>query len=133
MNAPAPAPSKGHPAAVWIIAGVSGFFVVAVFVLAGSFLWVGFQEFSEQARTAIRNDPDIRAAVGEIRDIHFDLTATGDAPGDEEFAFRVEGSRASGLLVGRFVTVNANTEDLRSGQLFLEDGRVIQFGGSVQD
>jgi hypothetical protein len=133
MNAPAPASSRGHSSAIWIIAGVSGFLVLAVFVLAGSFFWYGFQEFTEQARTAIRNDPDIQAAVGEIREIHFDLTATGNAPGEEDFAFRIEGSRASGLLVGRFVTVNANTEDLRSGQLLLEDGRVIQFGNSVRD
>ncbi len=116
----------------WIIGGVIAFVMLLLIAGAGSVLWFGMDVFHDQAKTAIRADPGVVEAVGSISDIRFDFAATGTAVGQEEFAYRVEGERASGLLVGRFVTVDADTEDLREGSLRLDDGRVIRIGTALQ-
>ncbi len=118
-------------AAPWIIGGVVAFVMLLVIAGVGSVVWFGMDVFHDQAKTAIRADPAVVEAVGGISGIRFDFAATGAATGEDEFAYRVEGARSSGLLVGRFVTVDADTEDLREGSLRLDDGRVIPIGSAL--
>lgn len=115
-----------------MIGGVVGLAVLLTVAAAGSVLWLALGVFHEQARTAIRADSAIADALGTITDIRFDFAATSAAPGGEEFAYRLEGERASGLLTGRFVTVDADTEDLREGSLRLDDGRVVRIGTALR-
>ncbi len=114
----------------WIIGGLIALAVLCVFAGIGGLFWYGLGEFNTQAGSAIRADPVIVDVLGPIREVHFDFTATGEAPGAEDFAYRVEGERASGLLVGRFVTIDADSEELRSGTLTLDDGRRVAIGTS---
>ncbi len=116
----------------WIIGGIITLVLLLVFGAIASVAWFGISTFNDQAYAAIRADPAIVDAVGTITDIRFDFQATGDAPGNEEFAYRIIGERASGLLVGRFVTVSADIEDLREGNLTLDDGRVIRVGTAAK-
>ncbi|MFZ1390894.1 MAG: hypothetical protein WAS23_04805 [Dokdonella sp.] len=119
---------RRRSATSWIIGGVVALFVLLVVGAAGGFVWYGIGLFNDQAGAAIRADPGVVDAVGAISEIHLDFSATGEAPGSEEFAYRITGERAQGLLVGRFVTVDADTEELREGSLTLDDGRVIAIG-----
>lgn len=112
----------------WIIGGIVAVVMVLVLGVVASVVWFGAHTFNEQAYTAIRADPAVVDAVGKIAEIHLDFEATGNAPGDEEFAYRIIGDRASGLLLGRFVTIDAETENLREGTLTLDDGKVVAVG-----
>ncbi len=112
----------------WIIGGSVAFVLLLVLGAVASVAWYGIRVFNEHADAAIRADPAIVDALGRITEIHIDFVATGDAPGDEEFAYRIIGDRGRGLLVGRFVTIDAEIEDLREGTLTLDDGRVIVVG-----
>lgn len=112
----------------WIIGGIVALVMLLVLGTVVTVAWFGVSVFNDQAYAAIRADPAIVEAVGKISEIHFDFEATGNAPGDEEFAYRIIGDRASGLLVGRFVSIDAETEDLREGTLTLDDRRVIRIG-----
>jgi hypothetical protein len=126
-----PSASNGPPRrslTVWAIGGLIALIAVLAIGAVGSFLYYGIHVFNEQAHAAIRADPAVRAALGNNSRIELDLSATGNAPGAEDFAYRVSGDRASGLLVGRFVTISADAEELRSGQLTLDDGRRILIG-----
>ncbi|HET9033231.1 MAG TPA: hypothetical protein VFN25_10025 [Dokdonella sp.] len=114
----------------WIIGGIVALVMLLLVGAAASLAWFGINTFNDQAYTAIRADRAIVDAVGKITDIRFDFEATGNAPGDEEFAYRITGEHASGLLVGRFVTINADIEDLREGVLTLDDGRRIVVGSA---
>ena len=114
----------------WIIGGAVALLLLLLVGAAGSLVWYGIGEFNDQAGAAIRADPAVVDAVGAITGIRLDFSATGNAPGDEEFAYRITGERASGLLVGRFVTVDADNEELRDGTLTLDGGRVIAIGTS---
>lgn len=112
-------------AAPWIAGGFLALMVLIVLGAVGSIAWHGFGMFNDQAKAAIHNNPGVIEAVGEIREIRMDFTATGNTSGAETFAYRIEGERANGLLVGRFVTVSGDAEELRDGRLTLDDGRVI--------
>lgn len=118
-------------AAPWIAGGVLALLVLIAIAAVGSFAWYGFGLFNDQAKAAIHNNPGVIEALGEIREITFDITATGNEPGAETFAYRVKGERASGLLVGRFVTISGDAEELRNGRLTLENGRVIALPDSA--
>ena len=117
----------------WIIGGIVAVVLLLVLSAVVSFFWFGINTFNDQAFAAIRADPAIVDAVGKISEIHVDFQATGDAPGDEEFAYRIIGDRASGLLIGRFVTISAEIEDLREGTLRLDDGQVITVGSGQSE
>lgn len=119
--------------APWIIGGLVALVLLVLAGATGALFWYGLGLFNDQAAAAIRADPAVSEALGPISEIHLDFTATGNAPGDEDFAYRVVGERASGLLVGRFVTVDADHEDLRSGTLRLDDGRVVPIGTELLD
>ncbi len=122
----APAPQSGR-ALLWLLLGVLGMFafMTLVVLLAG---WIGFKIFTEQALEAIRADPVVTAAVGEVHEISLDFTATFQAPDPDEFAYRIDGERSDGLLVGRFITIDADHEELRDGTLTLDDGQVLAIG-----
>jgi len=115
------------PAWMWLIFGLFAMFALMTIVVAGG-TWFGIKIFREQALVAIQADPAVIAELGEVHDISLDFTATLDAPGPEEFAFQVDGELADGLLVGRFVTIDADHEELRDGTLMLENGRTIAVG-----
>jgi hypothetical protein len=123
---------RRRPALPWIIGGIVTLVMLLAVASIGGVVWLGLNTFHEQAETAIRADPVVVDALGSITNVELDFTATGNAEGEEEFAYRVTGERASGLLVGRFVTVDADTEDLREGTLTLDDGRVINIGTALR-
>ncbi|MCB1609787.1 MAG: hypothetical protein KDI71_22735 [Xanthomonadales bacterium] len=110
----------------WLLAlfGIFAFMALAVTALG----WIGFKIFTEQALIAIRADPVVRSAVGQVHDIELDFTATFNAPDVNEFGYRIDGERIDGLLVGEFITIDADHEELRSGTLRLDDGRVLEIG-----
>jgi hypothetical protein len=129
MNSPTPTDvmPRRHLAA-WAIGSLIALAALLMIAAASAFIYVGVNLFNEQAHAAIRADPVVARALGKITDIELDMTATGNAPGAEDFAYRVTGDLASGLLVGRFVTTSADTEELRSGTLTLDDGRHLRIG-----
>ena len=110
----------------WLLAlfGIFAFMALAVTALG----WIGFKIFTEQALIAIRADPVVRSAVGQVHDIELDFTATFNAPDVNEFGYRIDGERIDGLLVGEIITIDADHEELRSGTLRLDDGRVLEIG-----
>ncbi|MEO7936038.1 MAG: hypothetical protein ABIR27_07245 [Dokdonella sp.] len=116
----------------WIIGGIVALALLLVVAAAGGVVWFGLGLFQEQAHTAIRADPAIADAVGNVTAIDFDVAATAQATGDDEFAYRIEGERGRGLLVARFITLDADTEELREGSLRLDDGRVVRVGTALR-
>lgn len=129
---PDPQPAQPRRVWPWVLGGVLALVFLLFVGLVASVIWIGGDLFLTQAETAIREDPQVRAHLGTLNKVELDFLATGSAPGVEEFAFRVEGTLGSGLLVGEFITTDAEHEELRSGELRLDDGRRIAIGTRVQ-
>jgi hypothetical protein len=93
--------------------------------MAALAVWV-WNGFVRQAQTALNANPVVIEHIGRIDQIDSDWKATGDAEGDDVFAFRVSGKKGSGLVVAEFETVDADTEELRGGSLTLASGEKFQ-------
>ncbi len=94
-----------------------------VLALVGFGFW-GWGLFAGQAKEALNNNAVILQHIGEIDRIETDFEATGEAPGDEVFVFKVEGSKGSGVVTAEFITVDADTERVESGTLQLASGEI---------
>ena len=116
-----------HSPWLWALLGLLGMFAFMALAV-GALAWIGFSIFTEQALAAIRADPVVISAVGEVHAISLDFSATMNAPGDDEFGYQIDGERADALLVGRFITIDGEHEELRDGSLTLEDGTVLAIG-----
>lgn len=106
-----------------IISTLVGFALFILAVIGGLATW-SFGLFAEQAKEAIQNNSVVQEHIGEVDQIKWKLIATGMADGADEFVFRVEGSKADGVISAEFISVDENTEEIGSGTLQLSSGEI---------
>jgi hypothetical protein len=87
--------------------------------------------FTRQARVAVQRYPLVQQHIGTLASFEFDLAATGEAEGANEFVFALAGDKGRGRILAEFITVDADTERLGKGVLTLADGREIAFEGEA--
>ncbi|WFC42333.1 hypothetical protein [Pseudoxanthomonas sp. SE1] len=87
--------------------------------------------FTRQARVAVQRYPLVQQHIGTLQSFEFDLAATGEAEGANEFVFVLTGDKGRGRILAEFITVDADTERLGKGVLTLADGREIAFEGEA--
>lgn len=108
----------------WLIALIA--VLLLFFVLVGGLItWgisAGWQLFAGQAQEALQAQPAVQEHIGTIREMHVDFIATGNAPGGEEFVFRLEGDRGHGKVLANFVSMGAEQEIITEGVLTLANG-----------
>lgn len=80
-------------------------------------------------RVAVQRYPLVQQYIGALQTFEFDMAATGEAKGVNEFAFALVGDKGRGHIVAEFITVDADTERLGKGVLTLADGRELAFEG----
>ncbi len=90
---------------------------------------LGCQMLEEQMADAMRANPVIQAHIGDLKSYEMDMLRTGNEPGENVFAFRVEGTKGSGLVVAEFITVSAEEEEIASGVLEMDSGEVFDLMG----
>ena len=97
-------------------------FLVLVVAGVGGLLYWGWDLFVGQAEELLNANPVIQEHIGSIEELTIDFTATGEADGDDVFVFEVKGDKGSGVVTAEFVTIDENSEELRSGKLDLPSG-----------
>ena len=107
-----------------IITSVIGFILLVLIGIGGLSLW-GYSIFKAQAKEALQNNPVVQEYIGEIEVIKLDLMATGEADGNDVFVFRIQGNEGFGVVSAEFVTIDENTEEIRSGTLRLSSGETL--------
>ena len=90
--------------------------------LGGVAYW-GWTMFEGQAAEAIGRNAVVREHLGEVESVDADLVATGEAA-DDVFVFEVRGTKGAGTVSAELVSVEADTEEVRSGTLRLPSGEV---------
>ena len=118
---PAAPPARRSPWLLIVLLLGGGLLLALILAIGGVAYW-GYDMFRDQARDAVARNPVIQQHVGEIREFDFDMSATGDDPDPEVFVVRVEGTRGSGTVTAKFVTVDAERERIASGTLVLDGG-----------
>ena len=120
-----PPPRSSSPWAwcLWIVI-IGGLLLVLAMVALVAFGW-GL--FSDEAKSALQDDPAIREHIGTIESMELSFDATSDAPGTNEFVWDVEGDKGKGRVLAHLVT-DEDGERLESGTLTLPDGREVPLG-----
>lgn len=62
-----------------------------------------------------------------------DWGATTDDPGEDTFAFRLQGDRGHGTVVARFTTVDDDHERIDGGTLTMDDGESVDLDDPAPD
>lgn len=126
--APAAAPRRRFGLPGWLIALILACALLFA-ALVGLIAWgvsTGWNQFAEQAQQALQRQPAVRDHIGTIREMHVDFVATGEAPGAEEFVFRLQGDRSDGRVSANFVSLGAAQEIITYGVLTLDDGTRLE-------
>lgn len=85
----------------------------------------GFGVFADEVEADLRSNPVVREHLGRIEQFELDLSASIAAEGEEDFVFRVSGTRGSGLIVATCVTNESGVEEVVSGTIQLESGETV--------
>ncbi len=122
MDVNEPAPKSKLPLILLAVFGGGAVLIVASIGVLGYLDW---NALKEQAAAALGSNPVIKEHIGTIQSLTIDLVETGATEGDHDFVYRVRGSRGSGVVTARLVTIDAETGKLVGGQLHLSDDRVF--------
>jgi len=99
--------------------------VLCLLLLAGGVAYWGWRQFTDQATTAMNQHPVIQRCIGHIEHVSLDWSATSDDERDDSFAFRVRGTRGSGLVDAVFTTVSDDEEHIDEGELHMDNGKTL--------
>jgi len=108
--------------------------IVGIILLVGlmccggmaAFLTFGWGIFTEQAKDAMNENAVIQEHIGRVTSIESNFLASADEDNENVFVFEVEGSKGTGTVTAEFITVDDDTEEIRSGTLELPSGDVYE-------
>jgi hypothetical protein len=122
---PAPARKPRLPLWAGILFGVAGAFVLLIGAATYLFYNFGWKAFSEQAVTAMNEQPIVQRCIGTIESSWLDFSRTSGDPRENSFAFRIKGPAGSGQVTAVFTTIDEDNEQIDEGELKMMDGRVF--------
>jgi hypothetical protein len=106
----------GGCAVILVLAAVFGGWVVMKF---------GLGVFADEVEADLRSNPVVREHIGRIEVFELDLSASIAAEGDEDFVFRVSGTKGTGLVFATCVTNDSGIEEVVAGTIQLESGETV--------
>lgn len=130
-----PLPTRKRRLPLW--AGILIGVMVTLVLLIGAGVYLiyhfGWKAFSDQATTAMNEQPIIQRCIGTIESASLDFVGTNDDPRENSFAFRIKGPAGSGLVTAVFTTVDADNEQIDEGELRMDDGRKFPLKAADDD
>jgi hypothetical protein len=84
----------------------------------------GLGIFKSEVREALQGNPIVESHLGAIQEMSLDLVGTGEAEDPETFVFNVVGSKGTGVITAKCVTVG-DQEQVTEGQLALPSGETL--------
>lgn len=107
---------------VWVLIGLGVAATVVSGVIFWKFIGSAMDEWVSQVAVALDDIPQIQLHIGEIEDISLDFIASGNEPDDDVFVFDVVGSRGSGTVTAKCLTVSYDEEQIVSGHIVMSSG-----------
>ncbi len=131
MSPPPPPPPKKSSALKWILIGCGGVAFIGLIVCGGCVIWIvnfgkSVIKIQEEVETLVRNSPEIREELGEIKSV--------DPIGDQDkqqqgtsvvMRFQVKGEKGDGEVHAR-VKVSLTKFTLEGVNFETDEGRMIK-------
>ena len=101
--------------------------IMALSVIFGGWVLMkfGLNVFADEVEADLRSNPVVLEHIGRIEEVELDLGASIAASGDEDFVFRVSGTKGSGLINATCVTNDDGIEEVIAGTVQLESGEML--------
>jgi len=102
--------------------------VIAVLaVIFGGWIMVrlGLDVFSAAVEADLRENPVIIEHIGRIEELEVELKTSLTTEGQDDFVFRVRGTKGSGLIEATCVTKEDGDEEVVAGTIQLESGETF--------
>lgn len=99
--------------------------VVALVTVVGgvaALLFWGWGMYVDQVKSELNGNPVIQEHIGTIEDLSVNLVASSELDDENTFVFDVKGDKGEGVVTAELVSIDADTEELRSGTLELTTG-----------
>jgi hypothetical protein len=128
IEAQDPSSGKPFPRKKTAIVGCGGCAVLAVLgmVFGGLLLLkIGLGVFSDEVESDLRFNPVLIEHIGRIEEFDLDISASIAEEGNEDFVFRVTGTKGSGLVTATCVTNDEGAEEVVAGTIQLESGETL--------
>jgi hypothetical protein len=116
-------PSTGCVLVVLALVGVVGLLVCC----GGGGLLVkfGLDVMTAGVEKQLRDNPRLREHVGEVRSLKMDFAKSAAAAGENDFVYRVEGTKGSGELTVHLEDAASGEQKVASAKLRLTTGQEI--------
>jgi hypothetical protein len=121
-------PSPRFPWNKVLIFGCGGCAVVSALALllgGWALMKFGLGVFADEVESELRANPVIIDHVGRIEEFELDLGASVAEAGDDDFVFKVSGTKGSGLVTATCVTNDDGIEEVVAGTIQLESGETL--------
>lgn len=109
--------------------------ITFVVIFGGGWLFVhfGMSVFADQVRADLQDNPVIIEHLGRIESIEMEMMSSISVEGQDEFVFRAEGTKDSGIITAICITLDSDTEQVTSGTLQVSSGEVFDLFPGVSD
>jgi hypothetical protein len=124
----APPPRRGSRLPYFVVGAFAGVVALGGLLLVGGLgaLFVfGGSVIEEQVAADLADNPVLDEHVGDDRKFDIQWVQSGMHPDNDTFIFRVTGSKATGVMTAKCITVSADKEDVTEG--------TINVGGRTYD
>ena len=108
--------------------GCGGCAVIAVLaVIFGGWAMVklGLDVFAGAVTADLRDNPVIIEHIGRIEELEVELQTSLSTEGQDDFVFRVRGTKGSGLINATCVTNDDGLEEVVAGTIQLDSGETL--------
>jgi hypothetical protein len=123
-----PSPSRRFPWNKIVIFGCGGCAVVSALALlfgGWALMKFGLGVFADEVENELRENPVVVEHIGRIEEFDLDLGASIAEEGDDDFVFKVSGTKGSGLVTATCVTNDDGMEEVVGGTIQLESGETL--------
>ena len=108
--------------------GCGGCAIIAILatILGGwAMIRFGFNVFASEVEADLRDNPVIVEHLGRIEELEVDVSASITTEGDDDFVFRVRGTKGAGLISATCVTKDDGVEEVIAGTIQLDSGETL--------
>jgi len=113
-------------------------FIALITIIGSAWFFVGFgmNVFAGQVRGELHDNPVIIEYLGRIESFEMKMMASISVEGEDEFVFRAEGTKDSGIITAICITIDSDTEQVTSGTLQISSGEIFdlfEYTGQLEE
>jgi hypothetical protein len=108
--------------------GCGGCAVITFITIIGGgwfFVQFGMAVLADQVQAELQDNPVVIEHLGRIENFEMEMMKSMSTSIEDEYIFRAEGTKDSGVITAICITLDSETEDVTSGTLQVSSGEIF--------